>query len=281
MRLNYHHLSSLLANRHWNIIKRHLTLKKIINIFQCIWSFKFKHVVLLSKPVYLKIETTDCCNLKCQHCHDGTVFRKNEFLDFNIYTNLVDYLSKYLLEISLFDQGEPLLDPSIIKYIKYASIRNIGTVISTNFSMRLSDDKLIQLINSGLDHMQVAIDGVTQQAYEKYRVGGNLDLVLANLERIIMLKKQLNSKTPFIEWQMIDFDWNKSEQKQAEILAEEFGVDGFLLKPNCYSTYPTMTYSRKNRCFLLWFSFAVECDGMISACFTNLHSAPWECYFLN
>ncbi|NTW88856.1 MAG: hypothetical protein HGB26_06985 [Desulfobulbaceae bacterium] len=114
--------------------------------------------------------------------------------------------------------------------------------------------------------MQVAIDGVTQETYEKYRVGGKLDLVLYNLKRMIIRKKQLNSRTPFIEWQMIDFDFNKSEQEQAEILAQEIGVDRFILKPNCYSTYPATTYSRKTRCFLLWFSFAVECDGLISAC---------------
>lgn len=262
----YYNLSFLLSNRHWHIIKRHFTWKKIINIIKCIYHFKMKHATISSFPIYIKIETTDCCNLKCKYCHDGTVERHNAFLDFNIYTNLIDHLSEYLLEVSLYDQGEPLIDPLIVDYVKYASNKNIGTAISTNFSMKLSDDKLVQLINSGLDYLLVAIDGVTQETYEKYRVGGKLDLVFSNLNRIISLKKQLKSKTPIIEWQMIDFEFNKSEQKQAEILAKKFQVDRFLLKPDCYSTYPTMSYSRKTRCFLLWFSFAVECDGLISAC---------------
>ncbi len=266
---HYYNLNFLLANRHWYVIRRHFTLKKIINIMKCIFHYKMKHANISSFPIYIKIETTDCCNLKCRNCHDGTVSRNNAFLDFSIYTNLIDHLSDYLLEVSLFDQGEPLIDPLIVDYVKYASNKNIGTVISTNFSLKLSNDKLVQLINSGLDYLQIAIDGVTQEIYEKYRVGGKLDLVFSNLSRLISLKKQLKSKTPIIEWQMIDFDFNRSEQKQAEILAKKFQVDRFRLKPDCYTTYPKTSYSRIKRCFLLWFSFAVECDGLVSACLTK------------
>jgi len=259
-------LYRILLNRHIHIIRNHITLIKVINILK-VWIY---YAFNISKgsfaPIYAKIETTDCCNLRCRYCHDEKTKRLNVFLDFNIYKDIIDSYKNYLLEVSLYDQGEPLIDPNIISYIEYAKKNNIGTIISTNLSMELSDDKIDKIINSGTDYIQVAIDGVTQSVYETYRVGGNLERVLFNLERLIKQKNKYNLKRPIIEWQMIDFSHNKGEQEQAKKLAEEMGVDRFYLKSNVYDTYPNINYQRKKRCKLLWSSFAVECNGMLSAC---------------
>lgn len=261
-------IPNLLRNRHWLIIKKHLTLKKLANVLRNSLYYRMNCAHVSSFPLYAKIETTDICNLRCKNCHDGTVPRKNIFLDFSIYTNLIDQLVDYLCEISLFDQGEPLIDHRIHEFIEYASKRNIGTVISTNLSMELSDEKLIRLVKSGLDYMQIGIDGTTQDRYGKYRIGGELELVLSNLRRIIAAKKKLNSKTPVIEWQMIDYGTNQSDQKEAQMMARDFGVEVFATKPDCYSTFPSSDHVRQNRCRLLWSSLTVECDGMVSACLT-------------
>jgi len=266
MRLSYHHLLSLLANRHWRIIRAHLTFHKLLNALHCLLEFKLHRCVLHSRPVYLKVETTDCCNLKCVHCHDGSVPRHNGFLDFELYTRLLDTLAPTLLEVSLYDQGEPLLDPRIVEYIRYAAERNVGTVVSTNFSMPLSDGKLEELVTSGLDYLQVAIDGLSQESYGQYRKGGRLEHVMDNLERLLRIRRELRSNTPCIEWQMIDFPFNRHEQEAARVLAARMGVDRFQLKPDCYATYPPAGYRRRTRCFLPWFSLAVECDGNLSAC---------------
>ena len=267
LRLSYHNLVSLLANRHWAIVRAHLTARKLLNAGLCLLEFKLHRVVLRSRPLYLKVETTDCCNLRCQHCHDGSVPRHNGFLDFDVYTRLLDQLSPTLLEVSLYDQGEPLLDPRIVEYIQYASQRNVGTVISSNFSMPLSDEMLTRLVCSGLDYLQVAIDGLSQEIYGQYRRGGQLERVLDNLKRLLRIRNELGSAAPRIEWQMIDFPFNRHEQQAARALAAELGVDRFLLKPDCYSTYPAPDYRRRSRCSLPWFSCAVECDSKLSACF--------------
>lgn len=268
--LYYHNnVLSLFRNRHWHIIKRHISARKIANLVHGYCQFLGKRAMVSSFPVYVKIETTDRCHLKCPGCHDDSTQRKNKNLDFDSYTRLIDQLSKYLLEVSLFDQGEPLIDPRIAEFIEYASRQNIGTVISTNFSIPYSEQKMIRLIESGLDYLQVAVDGVTQETYEQYRVGGQLDLVLGNLALLISLKKKLQSPTPLIEWQMIDFDFNKGEQQKAETLAWEMGVDSFVLKPDGRCGHSTGGYSRNSACGLLWFSLAVECDGIVSACLIN------------
>jgi radical SAM protein with 4Fe4S-binding SPASM domain len=263
VRYNYF---SLIKNRHYFVVKNHLTVRKLLNIF-FIFSFRFFKISKgFFKPIFIKIETTDCCNLKCQYCHDGSVYRHNKFLNFEFYKNIVDTYKKTLLEVSLYDQGEPLIDPNICSYIEYANKNNIGTVISTNLSMDLPYEKIVTVVTSGLDYMQIAIDGITQSTYEIYRKGGNLEKVLCNLKTIIAIKKKFNMRTPVIEWQMIDFEFNRHEQKQAKDLASELGVDRFNIKPDCYGSYPDIDYCRENRCLLLWSSFAVECNGFVSAC---------------
>ena len=82
-----------------------------------------------------------------------------------------------MIEISLYDQGEPLLDQRIHSFVNYASARNIGTSISTSLSMSLSDRDLDNLVLSELDYLIVSIDGITQSVYVKYRKGGDLNLV--------------------------------------------------------------------------------------------------------
>ena len=231
--LQYHrNINSLMRNRHRHIIKRHFTTRKVWNLMKSYLNFRLKKRHVSSFPTYLKIETTDRCQLRCPGCHDGSVPRKNLFLDFDLYTHLIDQLGPYLLEVSLFDQGEPLLDRRITEFVEYASSRNIGTVISTNLSLPLSDETMIRLIDGGLDYLQVAIDALDQDSYQEYRVGGKLDLVFRNLERLVSLKKERGSSTPFIEWQMIEFPFNANQRQAAEKKAMAMGVESFVLKPD-------------------------------------------------
>jgi radical SAM protein with 4Fe4S-binding SPASM domain len=143
--------------------------------------------------------------------------------------------------------------------------------------MPLSDELLSQLVTSGLDYIIVGIDGVTQETYERYRVRGDLERVLSNLRRLIEMKRAHGSKTPVIEWQMIDFDFNRQEQASAEALSRALGVDRFCLKADCYSDHSPddpqgaeeSAYRRRKSCPLLWTSLAIECDGSVSACLSR------------
>ena len=53
-------------------------------------------------------------------------------------------------------------------------------------------------VESGLDRLIISIDGTTQEVYQQYRVGGNLEKVLQGASNIVKWKKELKSKTPFV-----------------------------------------------------------------------------------
>lgn len=77
--------------------------------------------------------------------------------------------------------------------------------------------------------MMVAIDGTTQSAYERYRRGGNLELVLDNVSRIVAAKRKLGSATPRLRWQFLTFQHNAHQVDDAITLAKKIGFDSLNL----------------------------------------------------
>ena len=75
---------------------------------------------------------------------------------------------------------------------------------------KISED----LIKSGLTRLQVSIDAVTQQTYEKVRPGGLLKTVIENLENFFVTKEQLKSVTPLVRVNFVKTNLNEHELEQ-------------------------------------------------------------------
>ena len=257
--------------RHFRIFYPYITFRKVANVFTSEIDFLRGRHNVRSFPYGMKVEPTILCNLSCPGCFrnkkDENV--RHSEMDFKLFQKIVDEILDYLLEITLYDQGEPLVCKDIAKFIKYAHQANIATVISSNFSMELTDRQLRDLIESGLDYLIVAVDGVTQDTYERYRKGGNLERLLFNLKKIISLREKMNKRRPIVEWQMIDFEWNKEEQALAKKMSKVYGCDYFRVITNGYTLNANHNYLRRKKCPLLWSSFSVEVNGDFSACYIN------------
>ena len=201
----------------------------------------------------------------CKYCYMSK--SKQNFL-FDDYKKLVDQLSPYLFEVSLHDIGEPLLNKEIIDYIHYAQDKKVGTIISTSLALKKSDQFWEELVCSGLDHLVVAADGITQESYSKYRINGKIALVFKNLEKIISLRKTYKSKL-LITWQMINFDWNKHEQVEAKKLALRLGCDSFKLIQDEFiprRNYYINPIERTRHCLMPFLMFIVRADGKVRPC---------------
>jgi radical SAM protein with 4Fe4S-binding SPASM domain len=229
MKKNEFKILNLNYSRYLGFLK-YMTLSKLINLTKSLYYWKTEKEVLDTSPAFLRVEVSRKCSIDCLYCSQT---KENIFFPLESYKKLVDKFKKYLFVISLYEIGEPLENREIVKYIKYAKNNNIGTIISTNLSVERDDTFWESLVNSGLDRMIVAIDGITSETYNKYRRNGNLKLVIQNLKKIVYFN-EINKKTLEIEWQMIDFDWNKSEQAKAEKYAYNLGCDEFRLIPNAY-----------------------------------------------
>jgi radical SAM protein with 4Fe4S-binding SPASM domain len=274
---------------------RKLTLRRFINGSKVLCSFYISRLlnrpVQWGYPVSVSFEPTTSCNLRCPECPSGlrqfsrpTGMLKNDF-----FKRTIDELHRELLYLIFYFQGEPYLNPNFLEMVKYASDKKIYTATSTN-AHYLTDEVAKKTVESGLDRLIISIDGTTQDVYQQYRVGGNLEKVIEGASNIMKWKKELKSKTPFVFFQFLVVKPNEHQIEDIKRLAREVGVDEVRFKtaqvydyekdPNQliptidkYSRYKKNedgSYSAKNklanRCWKLQHANVITWDGLVVPC---------------
>ena len=210
---------------------------------------RLSHVeVVHSMPVTGQIDPAFACNLECPHCL-SQMLREDRFVRPNMRLNHLEaILAKYgdhLVRIWLSLWGEPLLNKQLPTMIAKCKAYDIWVLISSNMSVPLKDEMIDALVTSGLDSINMSIDGATQATYEKYRKGGNLGLVLENARRFVAAKRRLNSATPHLLWRYLEFPWTRDETEAARQLAMSIGVDEFVVEPGVLT--PQTKHSQAER----------------------------------
>ena len=149
---------------------------------------------LLSFPIQIDFELNSSCNLKCPMCPISAESPKGKgkstWFDFELYKKIIDYSYKQgTRAIKLNYVNEPLIRRDIIKFIEYAkSVGILDIYLSTN-GMLLTQKISNELIDSGLTRLQISIDAVSEETYQKVRPGGKLKTVITNLQNFLELKK--------------------------------------------------------------------------------------------
>lgn len=190
---------------------------------------------LKSYPYLLKVYPTNKCNLRCPLCHTGAGTKMWKIglatgetpsgeMGLHLFQHLMDELSPYTVQVMLYGWGEPFLHPQIFEMISYGVKKNVGMAVTSNMTL-LKPGDADRIIDSGLEHLTVSIDGTNQESYSTYRVGGYFEEVVANLRQIVEAKQRRNSKLPFIEWQFIVMRHNEHQMEEAKLLAKKWGVD--------------------------------------------------------
>src|SRR3954470_23957388 len=137
----------------------------------------------------------------------------------DFFTETIDQLSKDLLYLVFYFQGEPYLNPAFLDMVKYAAGKGIYTATSTN-AHYLTDENARKTVESGLDRLIISIDGTTQEVYEQYRIGGSLEKVLEGTKNILLWKKKLNSSTPHVIFQFLVVKPNQHQLKEVKKIAK-------------------------------------------------------------
>jgi len=271
-----------------------LSIQKATNAANVLGSFYYSRITGIPQqkglPVSISIEPTTSCNLRCPECPSGlrSFSRPTGMLEKSFFEKTIDELSGHLLYLIFYFQGEPYLNPAFLDMVQYASSKKIYTATSTN-AHYLSDDNARRTVESGLDRLIISIDGVTQDVYEKYRVGGSIAKVLEGTENVIKWKRRLKSSTPHTIFQYLVVRPNEHQAGEVKKLAKQMGVDEVAFKTaqvydfeNGNDLIPTIEkFSRykKNRdgkwsiknqllnhCWKMWHSCVLTWDGKVVPC---------------
>jgi radical SAM protein with 4Fe4S-binding SPASM domain len=271
-----------------------INLRRILNLLLVEISFflsKISHkVVLFGFPWAASIEPTTSCNLRCTECPTGmqSLLRPKGTMKLDVFEKILEKLSPNLLHLTLYFQGEPLLNSNFTEMVKLARQRKIFVATSTNGHF-LNDKNVDEILESGLNHLIISMDGLDQQTYEKYRVGGNLQAVTSGIQQLVAARKKAKSTSPFIELQFLVMRHNQHQMKQMREFAKQSGVDKLTFKTaqvynfeqgkaiipalktkSRYRKNPdgswVISNKLRNRCHRIWSSLVVTWDGRVVPC---------------
>jgi radical SAM protein with 4Fe4S-binding SPASM domain len=205
-----------------------------------------------------------------------------------LFSSVIDQLGSRLSYLTFYFQGEPYLHPNFLNMVHDASGKGIYTATSTN-AHYLGESKAKETIQSGLDRLIISIDGTTQDSYESYRVGGDLERVIEGTKNILRYRRELRARIPHVVFQFLVVRHNEHQIPQVYKLARELGVDQVVLKSaqiydyqngsdllpinEKYSRYRKQadgTYSIKNKfanqCWKMWQGCVITWDGRVLPC---------------
>ncbi len=133
-------------------------------------------------PIKLDIENVSRCNYRCTMCvvSDWPKGKRADDMPVEDFKRLID--EQYgLLEIKLQGIGEPLMQRApFLEMIRYARDRHIWVRTTTNASLLHLDDNYRKLIDTGVNEVQISVDGADEATFEAIRRGASFQRVKAN-----------------------------------------------------------------------------------------------------
>ena len=218
-------------------------------------------------PLFIDIEVTNKCNLKCPFCSTTISGNKNKkgFIFKKYVERIIDEGSDNgLYGVKFNIRGEPLLHSEISYFVKYAKKKGLIDVYFNTNALLLTEEMSNKLIEAGLDRISISFEGYTKEIYESNRVGSNYEKVLNNIEKLQFIKSKLNVKYPRVRIQTIKMDNVFSIEKYKSFWKDKVDEVAFL-------DYKDMGIKNKGivsswSCPQLWQRMSVLWDGTIFPC---------------
>jgi len=246
-------------------------------------------------PEYIRIDASSACQLNCYLCQ-AVAERKNNLigrgmLKFSHFKRLLDH-NPQIKRIELANWGEALLNKEMPKILEYAFKKGAATTFEEGANFNDVPDKTLEsLVKYKTRLIRCAIDGVTNHTYQKNRIGGDLNKVIKNIQRINHYKKIYTSDLPRLIFQFVIFDHNVHEIDRVVILAKMLGMEPTFklnaLKNQVPSEHQDIfkkytgyinrkdylkkegTHYMRKQCYELWKDPQINWDGKLLGCSRN------------
>ena len=145
-------------------------------------------------PNHLHIETVNgLCTARCTMCVINTSKRKPSIMSQETFKNILEKFLPYrnhLQYLSLFWNGEPLLDKGLSAKIKLAKEMGFNSVGFATNCTELTASTSYELLKAGLDTLICSVDGITKETHEEIRIGTDYDQVVDNILTFLEIRNR-------------------------------------------------------------------------------------------
>jgi len=184
----------------------------------------------LTYPDRMYLESTNVCNLRCVMCPNGLglLTRAMGFMDYDLFTRVVDEMAPHVRTTTLHIWGEPLLHPRIYDMMAYCRSKGLHSEISTNATL-LSEENSRKILDAGLGAIYLCLDGATSETYERVRRRADFKETRANILRFVGMKNERGGG-PRVSVQIINIKPTAAEIEQFRAVWTVPGVDRVHIK---------------------------------------------------
>lgn len=151
-------------------------------------------------PPMVVIDVTNVCNLACIHCAHPVIKAmpsyRAKFMEWDVWTRVIDEIARHKVEaMRVTGDGEPLLHPRLVEMLAYGKAKGVGPIDLTTNGKSLTRSLAVDLLKTGVDAVDVSLDAATKARYEAIRVHGDFDRLLANVEMLVDVRRELGAAT--------------------------------------------------------------------------------------
>lgn len=230
-----------------------LTRSRCINALRCYASYALSRLgsvrFLHHTPLFVSVEPAAVCQLRCPACPVGLrnlekpIANSQMLMSKQVWHRVLAECRETAWVMQFYFQGEPLLNKDLPQMIREAHDAGLYTIVSTN-AQAMTQDLANALVASGLDRIIVSMDGLTDESYNAYRVGGSLDKTKAAIRYLRNAKMSKQSclggakksrrleisRSPIIELQVLRLRSNEHEWAEFRRVYKSLGADKLTFK---------------------------------------------------
>ena len=250
---------------------------------------RLETVIPLETPMVIFVDPSDACNFKCRFCPTSdrelmkSVGRPWKQMSLELFKKIADDMRQFpgpVEVLRLYKDGEPLLNKNLVEMIRYAkrigSSKRIDT--TTNASL-LTKERSVQLVEAGLDRINISIYGVSNDLYKDFSgVKLEFERVLENVMNFYEVRSQCEM--------LVKINGDSLNDTEKQTFLDLFGdyTDKIFIE-HTMSCWPEFRlrgveenknlgiYDQEiqevNACPYPFYSFAINSDGIVSVCFLD------------
>ncbi len=217
-------------------------------------------------PEIVQIESTNICNAKCTFCPRDEMHRQQGVMTFDLFTKIVDECAELgIAHVRVHNYGEPFIDRRLADKVRYAKQKGIAEVGMISNGSLITEPVARAMIDAGLDAINISVDAAGREVFEATRIGLKYDTVIANIERIVRLRKELGRRRPKLILSFVRQNNSADEQAFVEHwrhVADKIHVTDLHNWAGTLHRESDVNYP----CYRPWLTFTVLWDGRVALC---------------
>ena len=236
------------------------------------WHLFPKYQIVAKFPTHLDIELASACQLRCPMCPTGNGMMSDNLkgvMPWWIYKKIVDEAAKRkVYSIKLSWRGEPHLNKSMWRMVRYAKAKGIQDVATLTNGESMIKEDLHELVDTGLDWVSFSVDGM-KESYDRIRHPAKFEDLVKKIKKIVEIRDSKGLKKPLIRVQTIFSSIEHDPEEFFEFWEKIVDKVNFIADEDRADDMRNFPRDPEFVCPSPWQRMTIGYDGMVFPCVSD------------